>query len=93
MTTPEGKVQTRIRGKMRSLGYWCLKVQVIGIRGYPDLLCIGHGRAFFMEIKRPGKKLRPNQHLRRNQLRSAGIECEWFDNPQDAYDWVRSKWH
>lgn len=88
----EGDVQDRIREEMRSLGYWCLKVEVSGIRGYPDLMCFGHGRVFFIEVKKPGKKLRANQKLRKRQLNKAGIECEWFDSAIDARRWVENRW-
>jgi len=93
MATPEGKVQATIREGLRSLGYWCLKMQIVGIAGYPDLFCFGHGRVFLIEVKKGKSKPRGLQTVRQRTLNRAGIECEWFDNPKDAYDWVQNKWH
>ena len=88
--TPEGKVQAGIRRKASELGFLCLKFSVIGIRGYPDLLIIRKGVVSFIEVKKPGKKLRPNQHMRQQQLQRFGIRCEWFDNVEDAEEFMRS---
>lgn len=40
--------------------------------GVPDLLCVKHGRAVFLEVKRPGQKLRPLQVQRMKEIRDVG---------------------
>lgn len=42
--------------------------------GIPDLLIVYHGRNVFIEIKRPGGKLRPNQQSEISKIIGAGGE-------------------
>lgn len=54
-----------------------------GINGMPDrlVLMLG-GKVGFIEVKAPGKKLRPNQIKRKNELESLGFLVYCLDDPE-----------
>jgi len=57
-----------------SIGVECLKLRVDGRDGFPDrtILCAG-GTVGFVEFKRPGKQLRPQQQLWKRLLETLGF--------------------
>ena len=42
------------------------------INGTPDILCVRNGKAFFIEVKRPGNKATPKQLFELRKWASAG---------------------
>jgi hypothetical protein len=43
--------------------------------GWPDIICVHHGLAVFIEVKRPGKVPTPLQWAELNSWSTAGAEC------------------
>lgn len=76
MAELESKIQARIIKRLESEGYYVIKLILTNKNGIPDLLVLKDGRAFFVEVKRPGEKPRPLQEYRMNELRELGFECE-----------------
>jgi hypothetical protein len=58
----------------RSKGWWTFKIAggPMQMAGVPDLLTVKHGRAVFLEVKRPGQKPRPLQVQRIKEIREIG---------------------
>lgn len=65
---------------MEAQGYYVVKLILTNKPGIPDLLCLKNGKAFFVEVKRPGEKSRPLQYHRINELKEMGFRCEVWDN-------------
>ena len=54
-----------------------------GINGVPDRLALmPKGKVGFVEVKAPGKKMRPNQIKRKNELEALGFLVYCLDNPK-----------
>ncbi|WP_309485119.1 VRR-NUC domain-containing protein [Alkalibacter rhizosphaerae] len=55
-----------------------------GINGVPDrLVLLKGGKTGFVEVKAPGKKMRPNQIKRKGELESLGFLVYCLDNPEE----------
>ena len=54
----ESTITKSIQVSAKARGWWVMKVAGGGFQrpGIPDLLCVKHGRAVFLEVKQPGKK-------------------------------------
>ena len=72
--TPEAKVVQRIKALVKSYGGEVRKVEWSGRRGAPDLLVLVPGHHFFVEVKAPGEKPRPEQLREHERLRAAGFD-------------------
>lgn len=75
MAELESKIQARIIKRLEAQGYYVVKLILTNKPGIPDLLLLKDGKASFIEVKRPGEKLRVLQQYRMNELRGFGFEC------------------
>jgi len=58
----ENEVENYLKKNIERVGGLCLKFVSPGKSGVPDRLCLmPNGKSFFVEVKSPGKKLRPLQ--------------------------------
>ena len=64
MAELESKIQARIIKRLEAQGYYVVKLILTNKNGIPDLLVLKDGKAFFVEVKRPGEKPRPLQEYR-----------------------------
>ncbi len=62
----------------------CWKLTSPGVAGVPDRLCLKNGRAVFVEVKAPGKKPRPIQARRIQQLRDHGFTVLVIDQVEQV---------
>lgn len=69
----ERNLETLLTQKIKNMGGLCWKFVSPGIVGVPDRICILDGRVVFVEVKTTGRKPRPNQQRRIQQLRDQGI--------------------
>ena len=85
----EHVVERELCNLCRAAGYWCVKLTVLGRRGFPDrmVLCPG-GRIYFVECKRPGAFARATQALVHRTLRRLGFQVFVVDTPEAAADVV-----
>lgn len=68
-------------------GYWVMKIHggPYQLAGVPDLLCIKHGKAVFLEVKQPGKKATEIQARRMNEIETqGGAACFVVHNYEEA---------
>lgn len=82
----EKNIETYLIHKVRKWGGICWKFTSPGTRGVPDRFCAVLGYQFFVELKRPGHKRRPDEKLqkaRAKQLLDAGVCVYTLATKQD----------
>ena len=83
----EQTIEKRLKKEIELIGGKALKFVSPGMQGVPDrLLLLPDGVAIFVELKSPGKKLRPIQELRRKQIEELGFDY-WL---VDSYEEIES---
>lgn len=81
----ERDVERALIRQVRKAGGLCLKFVSPGWDGAPDRVCLWPGgRITFVELKAPGKKPRPLQIRRIEQLRELGFEVTVVDSLERA---------
>ena len=58
------------------------------VAGTPDLLVIHHGRALFLEVKREGEYLRPEQREQHNIISECGCNVAVVRSIEDAAEFL-----
>ena len=78
----ESTVEHRLVTETKKRGGIALKFVSPGIDGVPDrLVLLPHGKVAFVEVKAPGRTLRPLQVRRIGQLRELGYLAYCLDHP------------
>jgi Holliday junction resolvase-like predicted endonuclease len=81
----EKEIERRVVRWLRERGCICLKLNLIGSTGWPDRLVLAKGgRMFFLELKRPGERLRRNQPERVDLLRNYGFFVGVYDDTDEC---------
>ena len=76
----EKTIEQKLRTATRSMGGLALKLVSPGTDGVPDrIVLLPGGRAAFVELKAPGKPLRPLQVKRKRQLEALGFRVYCID--------------
>ena len=61
------------------------RIKAMGTDGVPDRICLlPEGRVIFVELKAPGKHLRPLQILRKQQLEKLGFPVYCLDSAEQV---------
>jgi hypothetical protein len=77
----EKQIENKLKNEIEVLGGLALKFTSPGMAGVPDrLVLFPRGRIYFVELKAPGKKLRPLQIKRKKQLESLGFKVYVIDS-------------
>lgn len=77
----ESKLENMMRLAVEDRGGLFWKLESPGTAGVPDrLLMPGDGRTLYVELKAPGRKLRPLQVYRKRQLEQAGCTVYVVDS-------------
>ena len=78
----EKKIEQKLVKAVKKEGGLCLKFVSPGMDGMPDrIVLMPGGRIAFVEVKAPGKKPRPLQLRRHEQLRELGFRVSVLDDP------------
>ncbi|NBP04254.1 MAG: VRR-NUC domain-containing protein [Proteobacteria bacterium] len=83
----ESSITKSIVTSAKARGWWTFKIHggPMQTSGIPDLLCVKHGKAVFLEVKQPGKKPTELQTHRMHEIRSiGGGVAEVVTSRQDA---------
>lgn len=73
-------IEQKLTGAVKKLGGIAPKFVSPGLDGVPDrLVLLPMGRIAFVELKAPGKKMRPLQIRRKQQLESLGFKVFCID--------------
>ena len=79
----ESEVEKTLITEVKKRGGLALKFISPGISGVPDrLILIKGGKLAFVELKAPGKKMRPIQIKRKRQLESLGFVVYCIDQKE-----------
>ena len=90
MSRPEGKIEDYLRGEVKKRGGIAAKFAAPGYRSWPDrLVLFPEGKAYFVELKAPGKKPTAQQELRHNQLNDIGFPVSVIDTKAGVDDWLK----
>ena len=81
----EKHVERPAKAYAKERGWWVAKFVSPGLNGVPDDILIRNGRVLFIEFKRPGGELRPQQVKRIRDMRAHGAEVHVIDKLGDAY--------
>ena len=77
----EQQIENRLRKRVKELGGKAVKFISPGLRGVPDRIVLLPGaRIYFVELKRLGETLRPQQIKRRDELISLGFKHYEIDS-------------
>ena len=77
----EGSIEHRLVTETKKRGGLAVKFVSPGFDGVPDrLVLLPHGKLAFVELKAPGKTLRPLQRRRREQLERLGFRVFVVDD-------------
>lgn len=79
----ENVIERRLKSEAKKSGGMAVKFVSPGLAGVPDrLVLLPGGRCGFVELKAPGKKLRPLQEKRKQQLQALGFKVYCIDEPE-----------
>lgn len=79
----EKAIEAKLAAATKSMGGLALKFTSPGFDGVPDrLVLLPHGKMAFIELKAPGKQLRPLQVRRKRQLEALGFSVYCMDSPE-----------
>ncbi len=88
----EREVEQYFIRRVREAGGLQRKFVSPGVRGVPDRICVLEGRVHFVELKAPGKLLRPDQVREHKKLRDAGCNV-WVIDSKDAVEYfIQGVW-
>ena len=77
----ESMVERKLVTEVKKRGGLAVKFVSPGLDGVPDrLVLFAGGRLAFVELKAPGKKMRPLQIKRANMLRALGFKVYCIDD-------------
>lgn len=79
----EKTIEAKLVQAVRTKGGLAPKFTSTGLDGVPDrLVLLPGGRIAFIELKAPGKTLRPLQVRRKRQLEALGFSVYCIDSPE-----------
>lgn len=88
----ESEVENYLKRNIERTGGMCLKFESPGFSGVPDRLCLmPNGKHFFVELKAPGKKVRPLQAKVIRMIRELQHPVHVADSKEEV-DLLIAKW-
>ena len=79
----EKNIENKLKTAIKNMGGIAFKFTAPGINGVPDrLVLLPHGKLAFIELKAPGRKMRPLQVRRKRQLEQLGFLVYCIDSAE-----------
>ena len=79
----EKTIENKLKATVKDMGGIAFKFNAPGINGVPDrLVLLPHGKLAFIELKAPGKEMRPLQVHRKKQLEQLGFSVYCIDSAE-----------
>lgn len=86
----EQKIERRLKKEIELIGGKALKFVSPGVSGVPDrIVLLPGGKIIFVELKAPGKKLRPIQELRKKELERLGFKVKVIDSIDKVLEFIK----
>ncbi|MBE6068060.1 MAG: VRR-NUC domain-containing protein [Clostridium lundense] len=90
MVHSEKYLEQTLSKEVKRVGGIAFKFVSPGVAGVPDrIVLLPNGKIVFVELKAPGKKMRPLQIKRKEQLESLGFLVYCIDSLKGIEDFVR----
>ena len=90
----EKQVEQALTSAVKARGGAALKFVSPGVSGVPDrIVLMPGGRLVFVELKAPGKHMRPLQEYRKRQLESLGFHVYCIDRPEKIPTFLEEMMH
>ncbi len=85
----EKTIEIKLTNTVKSMGGVALKLISPGFDGVPDrLVLLPYGKLAFVELKAPGKRLRPLQEKRKRQLEALGYLVFCIDGAEQIGEMI-----
>jgi hypothetical protein len=84
----EKSIEKHLKDEVEKLGGKAFKFTSPGNAGVPDRIVIIKGLIKFVELKRPGKDLRPVQKFRKKQFEQLGVEVMVLDSKEKVDEFI-----
>ncbi|KGM99562.1 VRR-NUC domain-containing protein [Clostridium botulinum] len=86
----ESKIENKLKLEVKKHGGIALKFVSPGMAGVPDrIVLMKNGKVVFVELKAPGKKMRPLQIKRKNQLETLGFKVYCIDSFEKVQEFIK----
>lgn len=84
----ESEIERKLVKAVKDLGGLCLKFTSPGFTGVPDRILILDNKIMFVELKAPGKGLRPRQEYVRRQFARLGHKIYVLDTKEKVKKFI-----
>lgn len=84
----EKAVENELVKQIKNLGGICWKFTVPSTAGVPDRIVLYNGKAYFVELKAPGKTPRPLQRATHRKMAEQGFPVTTIDNIDDIHVFI-----
>lgn len=86
----EKHIEAKLKREVKQIGGLALKFVSPGTAGVPDrIVLLPRGKLCFVELKAPGRKLRPLQLKRKKQLEQLGFKVYVIDSYKKIEQFIR----
>jgi hypothetical protein len=87
----ESEVERYLIKRVKEVGGHQRKFISPGCRGVPDRIVVLDCEVYFVELKAPGKKLRPDQEREHLKIRNAGGNTRVIDSKEAVDAFIRQR--
>jgi hypothetical protein len=90
MIESEKTLEKKLTKEVKNLDGLAIKILSIFYTGLPDRLILISGRAYFVELKTTGKRLRPSQVLVHKKLKKLGFPVTVVDSTEAINNFIKN---
>jgi hypothetical protein len=90
MIESEKTLEKKLTKEVKNLDGLAIKILSIFYTGLPDRLILINGRAYFVELKTTGKRLRPSQVLVHKKLKKLGFIVTVVDSTEAINNFIKN---
>lgn len=84
----ESQIEKKLIQETERLNGKCFKFSSYGNNGVPDRIVLLDGKCYFVELKAPGKPLRPIQDYRKREFQKLGFTVRVIDSLQGVSEFI-----
>lgn len=84
----EKNIEDYLNQQVKKVGGLSRKYTSPGRRGVPDRIVILNGHVYFIELKRPGEKPRPDQLAEHRAMKKNGVVVFVLDSKKAVDEWM-----
>lgn len=84
--------QRKIKQWLKKNGWLVIKLRATDPPSFPDLLALKNGKAWFIEVKRPGEQPTKLQLKKHEQLKKQGFKVSVWSDPPKVKEFTVEDW-